>query len=159
MWTSTTVEWLHFCTHHVLLKVLYWSSTKRPHRSYWVCVYGDGVLCHESIRHLRQSLFPFAWIMCWSVNLFVYWHPELVLEISVRYRPDFTFVYTNTRHRRRSCESCVIWSRLLQPLVQDCRLWDIPLILSASFTRHFIKKNDPTVPPKIIPWSSESHQK
>ena len=59
-----------------------------------VCVYGDGVLCHERIRHLRQSLFPFDRIMCWSTHLFVHWYPELTLEISLRYRPDLIFVCT-----------------------------------------------------------------
>ena len=41
--------------------------------------------------------------------------------ISLSYRPDLIFVCTNARRRRRSYQSCVIWCRLLQPIVQRCR--------------------------------------
>ena len=72
-------------------------------------------------RHRRQSFFPFDCILCCPAHHFVQWHPELALEISVNYRPDVIFVCTTARRSRSSCQSCVIWCRLLQPLVQRCR--------------------------------------
>ena len=40
----------------------------------------------EKIRHFLKRFLPFLWIMCWSVDLFVRYHPETDLEMSTSNR-------------------------------------------------------------------------
>ncbi len=62
-----------------------------------------------------------------STHLFVHWHPEKSLEISVNNQPDRILVCSNVRRRRRLCQSRVTSRHRFQPLFQPCMYSSLPL--------------------------------